>query len=60
MAVPMTFMSEVCLSRIYFKADRKLVEFVRRAKFIRYPLSRYFPASMLGDGRSEDEHGDAL
>ena len=49
---------EVRLSRVYFRADRKLVEFVRRAKFIRYPLSRYFPASMLGKEVIEEEEGN--
>lgn len=37
----------VKLSRVYFVADRKLTEKVKNTKFIRIPLSTYFPASML-------------
>ena len=46
---------EVRLSRIYFKADRKMVEFVEKAKFIRVPLSTYFPKSMLSKELLEEE-----
>lgn len=38
----------VRLSRVYFKPDRELVrQLSREMTFVRYPLSRYFPASLL-------------
>lgn len=46
---------QVRLSRIYFRADRKLFDLVRRTKYIRFPLSKYFPASMLTQKVIEEE-----
>jgi predicted histone-like DNA-binding protein len=46
---------EVRLSRIYFKADKKMVEFVEKTMFIRVPLSSYFPESMLSKKLLEEE-----
>lgn len=51
---------EVRLSRVYFRADKKLVEYVERAKFIRYPLSKYFPASMLIKKTLKEEEEESL
>lgn len=48
---------QVRLSRIYFRADRKLVDLVKRTTFIRFPLSKYFPASMLSKKVIEEEKG---
>ena len=39
---------KVRLSRVYFKPDRELVRRLsREMTFVRYPLSRYFPAHLL-------------
>lgn len=40
--------AQVKVSRIYFKPDRSLVTQLRQEmEFVRYPLSKYFPADML-------------
>lgn len=46
----------VRLSRVYFKPDRKLVrQLAREMTFVRYPLSRYFPAHLLRPETLEQE-----
>lgn len=47
--------SEVRLSRVYFRADKKLVEVVKKARFIRIPLSKYLPESLLSKKVIEEE-----
>ena len=37
----------VRLSKVFFIADRKLATRLKRMKFFRYPLSQYFPKSVL-------------
>lgn len=38
---------KVRLSKVFFVADRKLTTRLKRMKFFRYPLSKYFPKSAL-------------
>lgn len=38
---------DVRLSKVYFVADRNMVDRLKRMKFVRYPLSDYIPASEL-------------
>lgn len=47
--------SEVRLSRVYFRADKKLMEVVKKARFIRIPLSSYLPKSLLSKKVIEEE-----
>lgn len=37
----------VRLSKVFFTADRKLATRLKRMKFFRYPLSKYFPKNVL-------------
>lgn len=37
----------VRLSKVFFTADRKLATRLKRMKFFRYPLSKYFPKNAL-------------
>jgi predicted histone-like DNA-binding protein len=46
---------EVRLSRIYFKAGKELMKFVKKADVIRVPLSSYFPKSMLSKETLKEE-----
>ena len=48
------------VSRIYFIADRWLTRQIRKMKFIRIPLSSYFPKSMLSKEviKEEKAQGD--
>ena len=50
----------VKVSRVYFIADRWLTRRIKKMKFIRIPLSRYFPKSMLSQEviQAEEEQGD--
>ena len=50
----------VKVSRVYFLADRWLTRRIKKMKFIRIPLSRYFPKSMLSQEviQAEEEQGD--
>ena len=45
---------------VYFIADRWLTRRIKKMKFIRIPLSRYFPKSMLSQEviQAEEEQGD--
>lgn len=57
---------KVRLSRVYFKPDRELVRRLsREMTFVRYPLSRYFPAHLLrpetlAQEREPEEPGTGL
>ena len=46
---------KVRLSRVYFRADKKLMEVVKKARFIRIPLSQYLPKSLLSKKVIEEE-----
>ena len=48
------------VSRVYFIADRWLTRQIRKMKFIRIPLSSYFPKSMLSKEviKEEKAQGD--
>lgn len=57
---------KVRLSRVYFKPDRELMrQLAREMTFMRYPLSRYFPAHLLrpetlAQERGQEENGAGL